>query len=322
VKRVLAVDIGGTKLACAVVAADGSLSAERRAATPRTDEPDELFASVIALARASLDESGAAIDTVDGRAAVAAAGGGAAVGAVGVGCGGPMRWPEGIVSPLHIPAWREFPLRERFTSELGMPCVVENDAKAFALGEHWLGAGREARALLGIVVSTGVGAGIVMDGRLIHGASGQAGHIGHVLADSAPDAPDCACGARGCVESIASGTAIARRGGAAPDVLAERARAQDREAGLIYAEAGRALARGIACTAALLDLDRVVVGGGVALGAWDLLEPALRAELAIRARLPFTRGLEVTRAALGDRAGLIGAARLALDPQYSALAER
>jgi len=304
VKRVLAVDIGGTKLACAVVAADGSLNAERRAATPRTDDPDELFASVIALARASLDESGAAID------------------AVGVGCGGPMRWPEGIVSPLHIAAWREFPLRGRLTSDLGVPCVVDNDAKAFALGEHWLGAGQGARALLGIVASTGVGAGIVIEGRLVHGTTGQAGHIGHVLADSTPDAPDCACGARGCVEAIASGTAIARRGGAAPATLADRARAQDPEAGLIYADAGRALARGITSAAALLDLDRVVVGGGVALGAWDLLEPALRAELPISARLPFTRGLEVTRAALGDRAGLIGAARLALDAQDSVLAER
>ncbi|HEV8229745.1 MAG TPA: ROK family protein [Candidatus Limnocylindria bacterium] len=293
-KRVLAVDIGGTKVACAVVAADGSLSAERRMPTPRTDDPETLFAAVAAVARASLDASGASID------------------AVGVGCGGPMRWPEGVVSPLHIAAWREFPLRERLSTDFGAPCVVDNDAKAFAFGEHWLGAGRGARSLLGIVVSTGVGAGIVIDGRLVHGAGGQAGHVGHVLADSSADAETCACGATGCVETIASGTALARRGAADAAVLAERARAGEAIAVELFVAAGRALARGIASAAALFDLDRVVVGGGVGLGAWDLLAPSLRAELAARARLSFTRGLEVRRAALGEDANLIGAAKRVL----------
>jgi glucokinase len=171
--------------------------------------------------------------------------------------------------------------------------------------------GREARALLGVVVSTGVGAGIVIAGRLVHGASGQAGHIGHVLVD--PDGPVCACGGRGCVESIASGRALERRAGTAPATIAEQARAGNAEASQIYLDAGRALARGIASAAALLDLELVVVGGGVALGAWDLLEPPLRAELALRARVSFTRDLHVTRSALGQRAGLLGAAKLALD---------
>jgi glucokinase len=293
VKRVLAIDIGGTKLASGIVSADGTISGERRVPTPRTDDPDELFAALATLATASVDEGGLPID------------------GIGVGCGGPMRWPAGVVSPLHIPAWRAFPLRARLVHAFDLPCAIDNDAKAFAIGEHWLGEGREARALLGVVVSTGVGAGIVIDGRLVHGASGQAGHVGHVLAD--PDGPVCACGGRGCVESIASGRALERRAGTAPATIAEQARAGNAEASRTYLDAGRALARGIASAAALLDLDLVVVGGGVALGAWDLLEPPLRAELALRARVSFTRDLHVTRSALGERAGLLGAAKLALD---------
>jgi len=289
VKRVLAIDIGGTKLASAIVAADGAITAERRTATPPTSDPEELFSAVVDLARTSVAAAGVDID------------------AMGVGCGGPMRWPDGIVSPLHIHAWRDFPLRERLAAVFAVPCTIENDAKAFALGEHWLGAGLSARALLGVVLSTGVGAGIVIDGHPLHGAGGQAGHLGHVVAD--PDGPACACGGRGCVEAIASGSALARRGNAEPAAIAVKARAGDADASQIYVDAGRALARGIASAAALLDLDRVVIGGGVALGAWDLLEPPLRTELALRARLSFTRGLRVTRSALGERAGLLGAAK-------------
>jgi glucokinase len=293
VKRVLAIDVGGTKLATAIVDADGAISAERRTATPRTSDPEELFTTVADLARESLAAAGVHVD------------------GIGIGCGGPMRWPEGIVSPLHIPTWRDFPLRERLAALFAVSCAIDNDAKAFALGEHWLGAGRGARALLGVVVSTGVGAGIVIDGQLVHGASGQAGHLGHVLADT--DGPVCECGARGCVEAIASGSALERRGGDEPAVIAGRARAGDASAMRMYVDAGRALARGIASATALLDLDRVVIGGGVGLGAWDLLEPPLRAELALRAGLSFTRELRVARSDLGGRAGLLGAAKLALE---------
>ena len=301
-KRVLAIDVGGTKVASAIVGADGAISGERRARTPRTDDPEAVFSALIAIAKASVEKNGTPID------------------GIGVGCGGPMRWPEGVVSPLHIPAWRDFPLRARLADVFGVPCVIDNDAKAFALGEHWLGAGRDSRALLGIVVSTGIGAGIVIDGHLLHGASGQAGHLGHVLAD--PDGPKCECGARGCVEAIASGNAIARRGGADPATIAEKARAGDADASRIYVDAGRALGRGIASAAVLLDLDLIVVGGGVALGAWDLLEPTLVTELALRAQLSFTRDVRLKRSALGERAGLLGAAKLALDLWVSLAAKR
>jgi glucokinase len=235
--------------------------------------------------------------------------------AIGAGCGGPMRWPEGVVSPLHIPAWRAFPLRARLEERFALPCAVDNDAKAMALGEWWRGSGQGARSLLGLVVSTGVGGGIVIEGRLLHGAHGNAGHVGHVIAS--PGGPRCECGADGCVEAIASGHAIAHRYGAGIDAagVATRARQGDQRAHSLFAEAGAALARGIVAAAVLCDLDRVVAGGGVALGAWDLLSPALESELARSMRIDFARGLRVHRASLGATAGLIGAAALALRAQ-------
>lgn len=275
---------------------DGTLSAERRIGTPQDVDADGLFAAVARLCEECLAEGGG-------------------VSAIGVGCGGPMRFPQGIVSPLHIPAWRDYPLRARLVDRFAMPCLVDNDAKAFALGEWWRGSGAGARSLLGIVVSTGVGGGIVVDGQLLHGAGGNAGHVGHVIA--VPGGPRCACGADGCVEAVASGSAIARRYGEGVDAVrvAELARSRDDRAQKLFREAGVALARGVVAAAALCDLDRVVIGGGVALGAWDLLAPPLEYELRAAVRLDFIQGLEVRRAALGHRSGLLGAAALALRHQ-------
>ncbi len=247
------------------------------------------------------------------------------IGAIGVGCGGPMRYPAGIVSPLNIPAWQEFPLRERLAERFARPCVVDNDAKALALGERWRGAGRGSNNMLGMVVSTGVGGGIILDGRLLHGFAGNGGHIGHIIVW--PGGPLCGCGARGCVEGVASGTGLVRRltealargrttslepGASAVDI-AEAARAGDDLAQELYRTAGEAVGRGIASAAALLDLELVVIGGSIALRAWDLLGPPLHAEVARSARLDFTRELRVVHAELGDTAGLLGAAVLAFD---------
>src|SRR6185312_15463198 len=111
------------------------------------------------------------------------------------------------VSPLNIPAWRGFPLKARLAAHTALPAWLDNDAKALALGEGWTGAARGARDYIGMVVSTGVGGGIVLDGRLLDGAAGNAGHVGHVIVE--PGGRQCACGARGCLEAEASGTAIA-----------------------------------------------------------------------------------------------------------------
>ena len=288
---VLAVDVGGTKLAAALVSASGELT--RAARRPTGDDP---WASLSAL----LDELVAGV-AVDG---------------VGIGCGGPMRWPAGEVSPLNIPAWRGFPLRSRLADRFpGVPVRLHNDAVCMAVGEHWRGDwGTED--LLGMVVSTGVGGGLVLGGRLVHGGTGNAGHIGHLVVD--PGGPSCGCGGRGCLEAVARGPAVvawaAERGCATTDAgqLAALARAGDRVAQQAFSRAGWALGVGIASAAALLDVRVVVVGGGLS-QAGEVLWGPLRAALAVHGRLGFLDGLRVEPAALGQDAGLIGAAALVLE---------
>ncbi|MBN6051251.1 ROK family protein [Nonomuraea sp. RK-328] len=127
---------------------------------------------------------------------------------VGVGCGGPMRWPAGEVSPLNIPGWRGFPLRARLAERFpGVPVRLHNDAVCVAVAEHWRGAGQGTRDMLGMVVSTGVGGGLVLGGRLVDGGTGNAGHIGHVVVEPV-DGPPCGCGGRGCLEAVARGPAL------------------------------------------------------------------------------------------------------------------
>ncbi|MCC6178771.1 MAG: ROK family protein [Chloroflexi bacterium] len=305
----LALDIGGTKLAAGLVDRDGRVAVQASVPTNAHGTPEALFADLAALADSILARGGVRASEIVG---------------VGVGCGGPMLYPEGRVSPLNIPAWRDFPLRAALQERYGRPAIVDNDAKALALGEYRIGAGQNARCLLGMVVSTGVGGGIVEAGRLIHGARGNAGHLGHVIAFR--DGPACECGARGCVEAVASGTALAKRAtlakkqGLLPDLpprptgadVVAAARAGEPTAARFVEEAGMAVGRGIAATAVLLDLDRVVIGGSVALGAGDLLLGPLLRELAGDAQLDYCRGFggAVSLSDLGVQAALAGAAAL------------
>ncbi|MCC7369506.1 MAG: ROK family protein [Chloroflexi bacterium] len=305
----LALDIGGTKIAAGLVSPSGVvLCADRRPSQAR-GPADALFADVVDLAERVLAAGRVRAADLDG---------------IGVGCGGPMRYPEGRVSTLNIPAWRDFPLRERLADHFSCRVVVDNDAKALVLAEAWIGAGQEARCLMGMTVSTGVGGGIVVDGRLLHGASGNAGHIGHVIAFR--DGPPCECGALGCVEAVASGTGLAKRARAArregllpglppeptgADVVAA-ARAGEPTASRLVEEAGIAVGRGIAAAAVLLDLDRVAIGGSVALGAGELFLGPLRRTLATETRISFMVGSEdrVVLSSLGSDGPLVGAAAL------------
>lgn len=324
---VVGLDVGGTKIAAGLVSAAGEVTAATEVPTPATADPEEVFTVAAAAVRE-----------------VIAAGGGAAVAGVGAGCGGPMTRTG--VSPLNIPAWRDFPLGPRLEAAFGVPAVVDNDAKAMALGEGWLGAARGRRCFLGMVVSTGVGGGIVLDGRLLHGRETNAGHIGHVVVN--PGGEPCACGGRGCLEAEASGTAIAHkaarrvtngeaRGSLLEDLWARRradtgSRAVASSAGGLTAadvaaaagqgdslaarlmeEAGGYVGLAIADVANLLDLDLAVVGGGVA-AAGDLLFGPCREAAARNARLEHALGLEVVPAALGRRAGVVGAAALWFSP--------
>jgi len=165
----------------------------------------------------------------------------------GVGCGGPMTAGGEAVSPLNIGAWRDFPLRARLGASTGLPTFVDNDAKALALGEGWKGAAAGARDFIAMVVSTGVGGGIVLDGRLLDGADGNAGHVGHVIVE--PDGRLCACGARGCLEAEASG----------PSITAATGRPAVEAGPEVVARTGRLVGRAVASVANLLDLSLAVV---------------------------------------------------------------
>jgi glucokinase len=181
-----------------------------------------------------------------------------------------------------------------------LPTFVDNDAKALALGEGWVGAAKGCDDFIAMVVSTGVGGGIVLDGRLLDGRLGNAGHIGHVIV--VPDGRDCACGGRGCLEAEASGTAIeAVTGRPARDAPPE-----------VVGRAGTLVGRAIASVVNLLDLRLAVVSGSVALGFGEPFFRAAQSEMDRSCRLDFASGAQVVPGGLGDRGPLIGAARVGL----------
>ena len=275
----LAVDIGGTKLAVGIVDPDAELVWSTSCPTPVADG-EVVYAAL----------KGLVAD------AVAVAGGVGNLEVCGVGCGGPMT-PQGQeVSPLNIGGWREFPLRPRLASDTGLPVFIDNDAKALALAEQWAGAAVGIDDFLAMVVSTGVGGGLVVDGRLLHGRLGNAGHVGHVIVE--PNGARCACGAQGCLEAEISGPSISRRVGGQPAdaPVGERVRA------------GTLLGRAVASVSNLLDLDLVLVGGSVALGFGDPFFAAAQVELSARAQLDFSRDVHIRPVGLGVAAPLVGAA--------------
>lgn len=219
--------------------------------------------------------------------------------AVGVGSAGPMTAGGATVSPLNIPGWRDYPLLARVSQTWGLPSVVDGDAKALAVGEGWKGAGAGVHDFLAMVVSTGVGGGLVVDGRLLDGASGNAGHVGHVIA--VPDGAACGCGGRGCLEAEISGTAIGRRlGGPASGAGPEEVE-----------RAGRLLGLGLASVVNLLDLSTVLVGGSVALGFGKPFFAAANASLHEQSQMGYTSGCTIAPVGLGADGPLIGAGGLA-----------
>lgn len=330
----LAIDIGGTKIAAGIVEPAGRIVAFGRVATPRELDGDQLWRTLDALLARILGGPVGGTGAMAGTGAAGwsrGAGGIADGGIAGVGCGvgGPMEWPAGKVSPLNIPAWNSFPLRDRLAGRFpGVPVRLHNDANCMVAGEHWRGAGRGHQNMLGIVVSTGVGGGLVLDGKLIDGETGNAGHIGHAVVD--PDnGPECHCGGKGCLEAIAGApglTAWAQgngwrpgsRGVTARELCDDAARGHRTALEALH-RAGRALGLAISSATALCDLDVVALGGGLSQAGSLLLRP-LEETLRRYARLEFTRDVRVVPAALGQDAGLIGAAALifAADRYWSA----
>lgn len=309
----IGVDIGGTKVAAGLVDPFGQVLARHDAPTPSTS-PEKV-----------VDTVGAVVDRL-----VAAAP--APVAALGVGAAGFVDHDRATIRFAPNLAWRDEPLRTRLAERVGLPVVVENDANAMAWGEYRFGAGRGATDLVCITVGTGIGGGIVLDGRLHRGAFGVAGEVGHVRV--VPGGRRCGCGNRGCWEQYCSGRALVREArdialllptyGAGLLELADgnidaisgqlvtaAARRGDPAALECFATIGRWLGQGLADLAAVLDPDRFVVGGGVIEAGELLLAPAREAYAAALTASAFRPISDIAAAELGPAAGLVGAADLA-----------
>jgi glucokinase len=277
----MAVDIGGTKQEVGIVDDSGSVLTRHQCATDGDDPWPRLR------------------ELIDAVRVEAARDGGEPPVACGVGCGGPMLPGGEEVSPLNIPGWRGFPLRRAIVDASGLDTYIDNDAKALALGEGWCGAAKGESNYLAMVVSTGVGGGIVLDGRLLDGAGGNAGHIGHLIV--VPDGRECACGSFGCLEAEASGLSIAAITGAP---AADADEATKRRTGML-------VGRAVADVCALLDLRLGVVAGSVALGFGEPFFRAAQDELDLRCRIEFAAGATIRPAGRGADGPRVGAAAVA-----------
>ncbi|WP_344755426.1 ROK family protein [Gryllotalpicola koreensis] len=313
-KPVLALDIGGTKLAVAVVTPDGVLHGYRIEPTRREEGPGVIIPRLFAMGRAAI--------------ASAADEGIGPVGAVGISCGGPLDAAAGVlVNPLHLPGWIDIPIVRMAAEAFGIPAVLENDATAGALAEYRFGAGRGASTELYLTVSTGIGGGAIVDGRLHRGAAGNGGEFGHIMVR--PGGRTCLCGRLGCLEAYASGTSIATR---AVEALAvddrasvlrdiERPTAADVAHGFesgdalaseLWTETADVLASAVTDLINVFEPDVVILGGGVTRSGAALLDP-VRSSALYSAMRPAAAKVDIVLAELGDTVCVVGAAALAFD---------
>ena len=279
-QEILAVDIGASKLAAARVTSDGLIKKQSSIPT-KADDGNELFKKLLSLSEEVLEEV-----KVEG---------------CGVGSAGPMTKNGEEISPLNIPQWRNFPLRSKLSEALGVPVVLDNDAKAIALAEGWIGAASGQRNYLAMVVSTGIGGGLVIDGKLLGGEVGNAGHIGHV--NVLPDGPLCVCGSMGCLEAVASGCAIEKETGMPAEEASEE----------IKIRCGYFVGKAVSIAVNLLNIPTVLIGGSVALGFGATFLDQVRLTAANFCGLDFTQNLQINFVALKKEAPLVGAAAVWLN---------
>ncbi len=297
----LAVDLGGTKVEAALVDEHGAVLAPSRHRRPTgsASSSEQLAAAVT---EAVTD----ALATLPGDATLVGA---------GIGSAGPIAGTTGDVSPLNLPAWRDYPLGGLVADLLprGLPVTLRMDGICITLAEIWTGAARGEENVMGMIVSTGVGGGLVLGGHVVTGRSGNAGHIGHVQVAGFDDL--CACGARGCLEAIASGprsVAWARTqgfGGSTGEELAAAARAGDLAARAAVERSATAVGRAVASASALVDLDVVAIGGGFSHVADDYIE-LVQATVAGHSDFGFVTTTRVVASALSGEGPLVGAAAL------------
>jgi glucokinase len=302
--RGIGIDIGGTAVKAGRLGPAQELELHLERPTPAREGPDALLEVLLPL----LEELEAALPQSECPLPL------------GVGCAGLIEPTTGLVrtSP-NLPGWRDVPLADLLGSAAGRPVVVLNDANAFTLAESRLGAGRSARTVIGLTLGTGVGGGLLLDGRLWTGQNGFAGELGHM--PLVADGPPCLCGARGCLEALVGTPAIIRRYGEitgrveaalTPRLLAARAGQGDGAALETFRETGRLLGLALGGLTHLLDPNLFIVGGGIS-GASDLILPATRGALAGSVMLPAALVPDVRPAALGNSAGWIGAALAAIE---------
>lgn len=305
-RTVVSVDLGGTNIRLGIVDAGGRILRRRRVRMFDAKTKAGLYGALSDLIM-SFIESGAPAASPKG---------------VGVGFAGPTRAKDGFVyfSP-NIGQLSDLDIGRRLESRLGIPVLIQNDANCAALGEYWCGAGQGAASLFLFTLGTGVGGSLIIDGKLWEGSHGIAGEIGHTVIDM--NGPRCRCGSRGCLETLASATAMirgyTRRGGGrtgsevenlTAKAIAEMAKRGDSVARDVVLSAAKALGIGIANVFNLINPELILIGGGVSRAGSILIAPAVRhARSAIFG--PLRDGLKVRRARLGDAAALIGAAYLA-----------
>ena len=315
---ILGIDIGGTSFSVGSISSDGGrMRVYRNAPTAPEAGADDVIGRIVALAHEVMAETTRAEP-------------GASFMGAGAGAPGPLDTGSGIVLLTPNLGWVDFPLRDRLADGLGLPVVIDNDANCAVLGEWWCGAARGTAHAVGFTIGTGIGGGIIIDGRLYHGASDCAGEIGHTTIDS--NGRRCACGNYGCLEAYASGPAIARRAVEALEAGAESglaamvggdisaitaqtvydaAQAGDPLAGEVVHDTAHFLGAGVANLVNIFNPEVVVVCGGVR-KAGDLLFVPLRREVARRAFKPAVAAVRILPSEL-DTPGVYGAARVFLE---------
>jgi glucokinase len=306
----LALDFGGTKVEAALVDDSGAVLQDARFRQPTGHT----------VPSAALT---AAVDSVLEQVLGAVPAGAELIGA-GIGCAGPIDLASGKVSPLNVPVWRDYPLLDQVKRKLveagraDIPVRLRMDGMCITLAEHWVGAGRGCDNLMGMVVSTGIGGGLILDGMTVPGPTGNAGHIGHVEVGGFPD--QCACGGTGCVETIASGpksVAWAQSqgwSGSTGEDLGKDYAAGNEIAIAAVKRAGRAIGQAIASATALDDLELVAIGGGFSRVTPDLFD-FIRASIALRTAFAFVTKVKVVPSGLSGDGPLIGAAALIHQPE-------
>ena len=305
---VLAADLGGTNLRLAAVGRSGKVEHRVRCATPRSDEPMEIVNAISEL-------------TSQCRQAVGAE---RLANTIGVAAPVIMDASTGLVEKApNIPAFNGFRFAEALGEKLDLKVVLENDATAAAVGEHWLGAARHAENAVCVTLGTGVGGGIVLWNKALRGTNGTAGEVGHICVE--PNGHPCGCGSWGCLEQYSSATAVVRMAhelasrkgsvldlGTTSEKLFEAAKSGDAVALEAFRRMGHYLGIALASVINLLNPDVIVLAGGLSAG-WEVFIEETRDQIAKRAfRVPALRA-KLVRAELGDDAGILGVARLALE---------